>query len=88
MPILCRIKTSEKIFTFCIENAELCCCGATDPSASISLQNVKKPVEKCSFLGSFGVTACSFNNYKTPSQVFFTVCNKMSRCLCRNTLQL
>ena len=38
---------------------------------SISLQNVKKPTEECSFLRSYLVAACSLAKNKTPSQVIF-----------------
>ena len=35
------------------------------------MQNVKKPIEDCTFLRSYLVAACSFTKNKTPSQVFF-----------------
>ena len=44
---------AKKIFTFCIEHAKLRCITklkAIYAEPSISLQNVKKPAEECSFL--------------------------------------
>ena len=38
---------------------------------SLSLQNVKKPAEECSFLRSYLVATCSFTKNATPWQVFF-----------------
>ena len=77
---MCRSKISEKMFMFYNENAKWQCCSSKcitklknicDEEPSISMQNVKKPIEDCTFLRSYLVAACSFTKNKTPSQVFF-----------------
>ena len=53
----------------------------------MSLQNVDKPEEECSFLRSYRVGVCSFTTNKTPLQVLFEFAKRLvvsqgeTRCL-------
>ena len=89
----CRSKTSEKIFTFYIENAKLWCCWFkcikkkkklfVMRSHQYHCRIWKKLAEECSFLRSYRVATCSFTKNKTPLQMLFTAWIKTGGSLWR-----